>query len=154
MNLKIYCIFLTKYLRNMKKSLILLSILVICLTISCNKDDDNSGTSNEVTSEKLIGTWALRDRSEIGIDFCELSTTMKFGNERHFTLEKYIGDEPEDCRSAILEGNWFFLGNGKVKIKPLHQSADTLHLEFINQGRGLKLNKLDGSGYVETYAKQ
>lgn len=138
---------------TMKKAIPFLTLLFIIATIACSKDD-NPGNNNKTFSEKLIGSWALRDRTEIGIEYCELSTTFEFSENNHFTLDFYQGDVQEECQSTLADGVWTHLGEQKVKIDFDELSEiDTLTIQFTNNAQRMKLQN-SATSYTETYAKQ
>lgn len=138
----------------MKKRIPLLMLFLTIISISCSKDD-SPANNDKPFSEKIIGTWALRDRTEFGIDYCELSTTFKFSENNHFILDFYQGDSPDDCQSQIAKGVWTYLEgeNMEIDFDELDE-IDTLNIQFKNNAQTMKLQNSASSSYTETFVKQ
>src|SRR5699024_10164938 len=65
-------------------------------------------TPEKSLPEKLIGDWLLRDRTDIGITYCELQTRYTFKPNHTFELDFYSGDEPGNCDGILTYGSWTF----------------------------------------------
>lgn len=125
-------------------------ILLICtICFSCSDDDENTGLT---ASEKIIGSWELRNRivdgEEIGIEFCELQTNFQFLENGTFEYEFYIGDEPGNCQSASTSGEYNFEDENTIVINPVAVSENTtLDIAFPEGNKVLEL--IDNSDGLE-----
>lgn len=97
---------------------------------SCSNNDDNDNHEEPIVLEEaIVGEWKLRDRftmdgENVGIEYCELQTTLQFieGSSLNATFAE--GDEPGECESNSLEGTW------QVEEDSLNLYFDLTETEF------------------------
>lgn len=140
-----------KILKNLF-SLLLLG--VFCF--SCSDDDENNKLP---ASEKIIGTWELRNRiidgEEIGVEVCELQTNIRFLEDGSFEYELYIGDEPDDCQSSSTSGEYSFEDENTIVIDPVAISENTtLDIDFPEGNKVLELIDTSNGVEKEIYVRQ
>src|SRR5699024_8793356 len=111
-------------------SLAILLLFMAFICFSCSSDDDNPSAETN-PQEAVIGTWKLRDRTEIGIEYCELKTSYTFSEDQSMLWDYHYGDAPEDCDSTSPEGHWELLENNRIVLNyPSIESQDTLKISL------------------------
>ena len=141
-------------MKILKQSFWILFIGIICF--SCSDNDENTGLT---ASEKIVGSWELRNRiingEEIGVEVCELQTNFRFSEDGGFEYELYIGDNPDDCQSASTSGEYSFEDENTIVIDPVAISENTtLDIDFPEGNKVLELIDTSNGVEKEIYVRQ
>lgn len=162
----------------MKKYRFLISLIFSLIILSCTADDPLDDLNSEIIEnptqggeegtpqdtpdpeqsipEKLSGSWLLRDRTEIGVTYCELQTRYTFNADHTFELDFYSGDEPGNCESVLTYGSWHFLGDHDIRIDFENTPMiDTINVRFSQAGQQMMISHSSTDyAHIETYKKQ
>jgi len=138
----------------MKKIIYLL--VVLTTLIACSSDEDSSSNDTvDKPEEAIIGQWNLTERTNGGLEFCELSNKIYFNEDNSLEFDYNEGDDPEDCFSLLIRGSYEILDENKLKFNfesPI-DNTQTVTYEFLNSST-LLISFFEDSTTTETYKKQ
>lgn len=127
----------------------LCALLIGMCFISCS-DDKDAGSKSIDPKKAIVGTWSLRDRIPHGIEVCELQTTFQFAGDYSVEIEIYNGDEPDDCKSITIYGEYYLQEENLVLEREGYENI-VFELSFQEGGKRMELS--DGE-LTEIYIKQ
>ncbi len=128
-------------MKSIYKAFLTLITMASVLTISCNGDDPQAQTRNEIAFEKLSGNWTLGATGSIKLDGADVSLNYP-GFSLSFTDGGYSTQNAGDLLSAV--GTWQWVGEEadlirldtgeQVTIQEITES--TFSFSFTSNGTG------------------
>ncbi len=107
----------------MKKVILVATVFLSALSISCSSDDDNGGQEQE--QDPIIAKWFSFSEAEIvnGVvgtavedSDCEKKGTLEFKADGTYVSTPYIEDQGECIVDGITNGTWKNEGDGKYRF--------------------------------------
>ncbi|WP_108867396.1 lipocalin family protein [Aquimarina aquimarini] len=134
----------------MKKVILVATVFLSALSISCSSDDDSAG------QDPLIGEWNLIARADI-VDGkpvaddlgCELKEPLTFKADGTFSSIDFDQDQDGNCfEERTINGTWKNLESGKYSI-----DKETIEIIFEGNTFIITYTNIDGTT-KETYQRK